>query len=146
MELYKDPMYARQFIIDRYENPEFKKTPPKDLNGFDSYTNKSESCIDNITVYIKVEALQIKEIFFDGVGCAISTASTDLLCKLINNQKLSDIKEIIFNYKKMISGEEYNESLLGALIVFRNISKQLNRIRCALSGFIAIEKILEQKW
>lgn len=146
MELYKDPMYARELIMDRQENPEFKKTPPKNLDGFDSYTNKSESCIDNITVYIKIENLQVKEIFFDGIGCAISTASTDLLCKTIINQKVSDIKEIILNYKKMISGDDYNESLLDILIIFRNISKQLNRIRCALSGCVAIEKILEQKW
>lgn len=146
MESYKDPMYARQLIIERYDSPEFKKNIPNNLVGFFSYTNKSESCIDNITVFIKLDKDEVKEIFFDGIGCAISTASTDLLCKAIISQKLIHIKEIVLNYKKMISGEEYNESILGMLIIFRNISKQLNRVKCALSGCIAIEKILEQKW
>lgn len=145
MESYKDPMYARQLIIERYDSPEFKKSV-SNLEDFISFTNKSESCIDNISVFIKFKESEIKEIFFDGIGCAISTASTDLLCKAIMSQKFSDVKKIVLNYKKMISGEDYDESILGVLIIFRNISKQLNRVKCALSGCTAIEKILEQKW
>lgn len=146
MESFKDPMIARQLIIDKYDNPKFKKAIDKPIEGYESYNNKSESCIDNITVYIKMDNQTVKDIFFSGLGCAISTASTDILCEMILNKDLSYIKNLILNYRKMVSGNEYDENLLQMLIVFRNISQQLNRVKCALSGCVAIEKILESKW
>ena len=42
----------------------------------------------------------------------------------------------------MISEKEYDEELLGELIVYNEISKQPNRINCALLPSVAIDKML----
>ena len=42
----------------------------------------------------------------------------------------------------MISEKEYDEELLGELIVFDDISKHPNRINCAFLPSVAIEKML----
>ena len=43
---------------------------------------------------------------------------------------------------QMIEGNSFDENELQYLIVFKNISKQLNRIKCAKVGVVAIEKLL----
>ena len=43
----------------------------------------------------------------------------------------------------MIEEKEYDEELLGELMVYDTISKQPNRIKCALVPVEAIEKMME---
>ena len=44
----------------------------------------------------------------------------------------------------MIQEKEYDEKLLGELVVYDEISKQPNRINCALLPSVAVEKMLEK--
>ena len=59
-----------------------------------------------------------------------------------NLKDKNDAKIILENYKNMISEKEYDEELLGELIVYNEISKQPNRINCALLPSVAIDKML----
>lgn len=65
----------------------------------------SDSCIDDLTIYLKIENDVIKDAFFNGVGCAISTASTDILCDIIKGKSEKDALEIIENYHHMLHEE-----------------------------------------
>ncbi|MDE7075460.1 MAG: hypothetical protein K2O21_02400, partial [Malacoplasma sp.] len=69
-------------------------------------------------------------------------ASTDILCSMIKNKNKKYINELIKKYFQMIEGNSFDENELQYLIVFKNISKQLNRIKCAKVGVVAIEKLL----
>ncbi|MDE6645857.1 MAG: hypothetical protein K2J69_00920, partial [Malacoplasma sp.] len=73
---------------------------------------------------------------------AISTASTDIFCSMTKNKNIKFINELIKKYFQMIEGNSFDENELQYLIVFKNISKQLNRIKCAKVGVVAIEKLL----
>ncbi|MDE6894101.1 MAG: iron-sulfur cluster assembly scaffold protein, partial [Malacoplasma sp.] len=141
----EDESKSRQLILDHYEIPDnkIKEDQIKKLsNNYQSFNNKSESCIDNLTIYLLIENEMVVDAKFSGIGCAISTASTDIFCSMIKNKNIKFINELIKKYFQMIEGNSFDENELQYLIVFKNISKQLNRIKCAKVGVVAIEKLL----
>lgn len=141
MDLYKDQDFCRQVIMDNYEHPN-KRIEKDELDEFLKFNNNSDSCIDNITIFMKIDNNIIKEMFFSGVGCAISTSSSNIICNLLIDKTLDESSNILINYSKMIKGEEYNSSIIGDLNVFNNISKQPNRIKCSSIGSDACKEIL----
>ena len=145
MESYNDANINRMIIMDNYEHPNKKVDIAPQDQGYKSFNNNSESCIDNLTVFLKIENGVISDAIFSGIGCAVSTASTNIFCNLIVSKTIEQLNEILLNYKKMISGEEYNSNLLADLNVFSNVHKQANRIKCASIGSDAIINILEGK-
>ncbi len=145
MESYNDANLNRMIIMDNYEHPNRKVDKNPDSSVYEGFNNNSESCIDNLTTFLKIENGIVIDALFSGIGCAVSTASTNIFCNLIISKSISELKEILINYKKMISGEVYNAHILGDLNVFSNVHKQSNRIKCASIGSDAIANIIEGK-
>lgn len=136
-----DKNIRREIILDNYQNP-----MNRGLTNDDEYIHQntnSDSCIDNIDMQLKVENGVIKDILFDGEACAICTSATSLLIKTLIGKTLSDAKNILTNYENMINEKEYDEKVLGELIVYDEIYMQPNRKMCALLPSNAVEKILE---
>lgn len=140
-----DPIVIRQMILERYESPfcKIEIEQEKELQNYKKYNHKSESCIDNITVYLKQENKIIVDAKFSGIGCAISTASTDILCELIVGKNEIEIFSILDNYYNMIKQEKYDLTKIGDLYIFQNVGNQMNRIKCALVGVDSIKNILK---
>lgn len=146
MQSSNDQIMIRQMILERYESPIYKVDEKNfDSKEYKSFNHKSESCIDNITIYLKIKNDIIDDAKFSGIGCAISTASTDMLCELIINKNFNKVIEILDNYFNMIKQEEYDESILGNLYIFKNVGNQMNRIKCALVGVNSIKNIIDKK-
>ncbi|EGZ30849.1 Fe-S cluster assembly sulfur transfer protein SufU [Malacoplasma iowae] len=143
MDSSNESMVFRQMILDHYENPINKKIDDDVINTYSKYNYKSESCIDNLTVYLKIENNIVRDARFDGIGCAISTSSTDILCEMIKNKNKNEIKLILDNYFSMINSEPYDQTIIGDLKIFKNVNQQLNRIKCALVGVNSIKNIID---
>ncbi len=144
MPISISPQMMREIIMDHYNNPINKKVP-SDLNGYKSIRMDSDSCIDDITIYLKIVDDKIVDASFDGVACTISTASTDILCELIKEKSTKDALYIVEQYKNMIYEKEFDDSVLDELIVFINTHKQAARIKCATLGSNGIEDIIDGK-
>ncbi len=133
----------RAIIMDHYSNPVNKKQPPKD--GYEKVHMHSDNCIDDIDVFLLVENGVVIDACFDGVACAISTSSTDIMCDLLKGKDVERAKYIIDQYHHMIHEEEFDESVLEESLAFINTSKQAARIRCATIGWNAADEILKDK-
>ena len=133
----------RAIIMDHYSNPVNKKQPPKD--GYEKVHMHSDNCIDDIDVFLLVENGIVVDACFDGVACAISTSSTDIMCDLLKGKDVERAKYIIDQYHHMIHEEEFDESVLEESLAFINTSKQAARIRCATIGWNAADEILKDK-
>ena len=132
----------RQIIMDHYSNPIHKHQPSGD--NYVKTHMKSDNCIDDIDVFLLIENNIIKDACFDGIGCTISTASTDIMCELLIGKTKDEAFNIIEQYLHMIHEEPYDESVLEEAIVFINTSKQASRIRCATIGWNAADIILKE--
>ena len=102
----------------------------------------SANCIDDINVYALLENDLVKEAYWDGVACTISTSSTDIMCGLMLGKSWDSAKYIIDQYHQMIHEEPYDDSVLDEAIVFMNTSKQAARIKCATIGWDAMDEII----
>ena len=130
----------RQTIMDHYSHPSNKQQPKNDK--YISTHMHSDNCIDDIDVFLLVENDKIIDACFDGIGCAISTASTDIMCDLFIGKSLQEANYIIEQYMKMVHEEEFDDEVLDEAIVFINTAKQAARIRCATIGYNAAKIIL----
>ena len=85
-----DDIY-REIILDHYRNPRNKgKLSNPDVSTHDS----NPLCGDEIDMHLKVEEDKIKDIKFEGRGCAISQASASMLTEMIAGRPLSTVKDI----------------------------------------------------
>ena len=135
-----DDNLKREIIIDNYQNPLNKELI--DDNSYLSVNQASESCIDNLDFMMKIENGVVKDIRFDGEACAISTSATSIMIRKLIGKSVEEVRNILTNYQNMIMEKEYDKKLLGELLVYDNISKQPNRIKCALLPMEAINKML----
>ena len=141
MPISINPQMMRAIIMDHYENPQYKKTPAN-KDAFKQFHMSSSNCIDDIIVYALEENNVIKECYWDGVACTISTSSTDIMCGLVIGKSIEEAEYIIDQYIHMIHEEQFDDSVLDEAIVFVNTSKQAARIKCATIGWDALENII----
>lgn len=135
-----DSNLRREIILDNYQEP-----MNRGLIEDDSYIKtrtSSESCIDDLSFMMKIEDEVVKDIRFDGEACAISTSATSIMIRSLIGKSVEDARKILTNYSNMINEKEYDEELLGELVVYDEICKQPNRKNCALLPENAIEKML----
>lgn len=142
MPISINPQMMREIIMDHYNNPLHKSTP-SDKESYLSIRMDSDSCIDDITIYLKIENDIVVKTYFDGIACTISTASTDILCDLILNKSKSDALYILEQYTNMIFEKEYNDEVLDEALVFANTHKQAARIKCATLGSTGLKELIE---
>lgn len=117
MDIYKE------HILDLYKNPLNKG---KIDNAHIKQHELNSSCGDDITLYFLIEDDKVKDVKFEGHGCAISIASTSLLTEKIKGMELSKIKDIS------------KEDVLDML----GIELGPTRLRCALLPLEAISKAI----
>jgi len=137
-----DEKLKRDIILDNYQNPVNRGLT--DSNGYIKINTRNSSCVDNIDVMAKLENGVFIDIRFDGEACAISTSATSIMIKTLIGKTISEAKEIIENYEKMINEEEYDKDLLGELVVYDTVSKQPSRKKCATLPFESIKQIINQ--
>ena len=138
-----DKEIKREIMLDHYQNPNNKQTINDER--YRSVHNASDSCIDDITVYMLIEDGIIKDTKFDGVGCTICTASTDIMCDLVTGKSLDEAKSIINEYYNMINESPYDEDKLDEANAFDTLYQQANRIKCGTIGIHAIEDLINGK-
>ena len=112
----------QQNIIDHYKNP---TNSGKIVDA--SYTKHiaNTTCGDEITIYVLLDGEIIKDIKFEGSGCAISMASSDILFESLKGTSISELPNITL---------QSIEKLLG-------ISISPARHKCALLGLDGLRLI-----
>jgi len=86
-----DDLY-REVIIERHKNPHYRGIlEPHDY----SFEDENPFCGDHIRVDVRTDdSGMITEAVFSGHGCAISTASADLLIESIIGRSVEEVKEM----------------------------------------------------
>lgn len=93
------------------------------------YRDLNTLCGDQVTIYAKVDGSRIVDIKFQGVGCAISMASTSMLTERVKGMELTDVLKM---------GQKDVLEMLG----IESLSPM--RIKCAMLGLRTLQKgILE---
>ena len=137
-----DSNLRREIIVDNYQNPVNRKKIDDD--SFVVASTISDSCIDNITLYVKFKGDIIEDIYFDGEACAITTSATSIMIKKLIGKTIDEANLLMNNYYNMIEEKEYNEELLGELNAYSEIYMQPNRKKCAIFPFEVLKKVINK--
>lgn len=136
-----DQELRREIILDNYSNPYHKETKHE---GFICANANNSSCIDNISIFIKLNKNIIEDAYFDGEACAISTASTSVMIKEIIGKTIEEANIFIQNFENMVNEKEYDESIMKESLAFNEIYKQESRKTCATLPYKALLKIISK--
>ncbi len=104
------------------------------------------SCGDEITLELDVEDGYIKDISYMGNGCAISQASTSIMCDTVKGLKVKEAITLAEKFIGMIKGQIKDEEELEDLgdgIAFINIRNMPARVKCAVLAWYTLKDILE---
>lgn len=137
-----DNELKREIILDNYSHP-FNRTS-EGVEGYTKINSNSESCIDNIDLYIKFNGNRIENIKFDGEACAISTASTSIMIKNMIGKDIDEILDYINNFEAMLNEEEYEDKDFEEAVVFDETYKQGNRKTCVTLPYSGIRKAINE--
>lgn len=137
-----DSNLRREIIVDNYQNPVNRKK--MDDKSFVVASIVSDSCIDNITLYVKFNKEIIEDIYFDGEACAITTSATSIMIKKLTGKSINEALDLMNNYYNMIDEKEYDSNMLGELNAYSEIYMQPNRKKCAIFPFEVLKKVIEK--
>ena len=92
-------------------------------------------CGDKLTLYLKVDDEdRVVDVRFNGMGCAISTASASLMTEYALGKTTAEILETKERFHTLLTGNP-NESgeadALGKLAVFSGVREFPARVKCA---------------
>lgn len=99
-------------------------------------------CGDQVTVYLAVERNVIKDVGFQGVGCAISKASASMMTETLKGLSLEDASKVFDEFRSMITQEDFDADLLGDAELLAGVSRYPARIKCATLSWHALNSAL----
>ena len=105
-------------------------------------------CGDQITVFLQLEEDAIKDIAFQGSGCAISKASASLMTAAVKGKTRAEAEGIFSRFHEMLTGEpgaKVDTERLGKLAVFSGVCEFPARVKCATLAWHTLKGALESK-
>ena len=87
-----------------------------------------------MTVYLNLEDDAVKEISFEGSGCAISKAAASMMTQAVKGKSKQEAEQLFTEFHGMVTGEldEENEpNDLGRLKIFAGVREFPVRVKCA---------------
>lgn len=100
-------------------------------------------CGDRVTVYLLIEEDTIKEVSFQGEGCAISKASASIMTEMLKGKSRGEAKAIFDKFHAMVTSGTPNLDELGKLGVFAGVNKFPARVKCAILPWHAVAATLQ---
>ena len=105
-------------------------------------------CGDHFTVFLELEGDSIRDISFQGSGCAISKASASLMTQGVKGKTRAEAARLFDQFHQLVTGqppENGNRNDLGKLAVFSGVSEFPARVKCATLAWHTLQASLEGK-
>ncbi|MDR2876706.1 MAG: SUF system NifU family Fe-S cluster assembly protein [Chromatiales bacterium] len=102
-------------------------------------------CGDKVTLYLHLDdAGVIRDIRFEGSGCAISVASTSLMTDALIGKTVQEAQALFARFHDMMMGADVDEENLGKLQALSGVKEFPSRIKCATLGWHALHAALKE--
>ncbi len=100
---------------------------------------QNPQCGDDLQVELAVDHDQVKDIRFNGQGCAICMASASMMTEAVVGQEVALAKDLQARFRAVLTGQlEPEGAHLGKLISLAGVRRYPSRIKCALLGWHAL--------
>ena len=133
----------QQVILDHNKKPRnFRKleTANRSAEGFNPL------CGDQLTVYMQMEDGVVKDLSFEGSGCAISKAAASMMTQSVKGKTREEAESLFDEFHRMVTGEldeETTPNNLGHLKIFAGVRNYPARVKCASLSWHTMHAALE---
>ena len=108
-------------------------------------------CGDRVTVYRRTRRRPIKDVSFEGRGCAISTASASLMTEVLKGKTLAEAEELFKDFHARVTGDAHPrrirrtalEDEMERLAPLTGVKAYPARVKCATLAWHAFEAALK---
>jgi nitrogen fixation NifU-like protein len=135
----------QQVILDHNKKP-------RNFHKIDSANHTAEGfnplCGDQLTVYAQLEDGTLKDVSFEGSGCAISKAAASMMTVAVKGKTKHDAEILFDEFHRMVTGEldEENEpNQLGRLTIFAGVREFPVRVKCASLAWHTLKAALNDQ-
>ena len=124
---------------------------PRNYRELAAANHKAEGynplCGDRFTVYLDMEGDSIRDISFQGSGCAISKASASMMTQIVKGKTKAEAEQLFDRFHNLVTGHApaNGEAELGKLAVFSGVSEFPVRVKCATLAWHTLHAALEGK-
>jgi nitrogen fixation NifU-like protein len=98
-------------------------------------------CGDKVKLYLKVEDGVIRDVRFEGSGCAIATASASLMTECIKGKSEAEALQLMESVHAMVAGS--GTSAAGKLAVLAGVREFPQRVKCATLAWHTMKAALD---
>jgi nitrogen fixation protein NifU and related proteins len=120
----------QEMILDHNRNPRNFGTienADRTAEGFNPL------CGDHYTFYMNLDDENVREIAFQGSGCAISKASASVMSTTIKGKSRNEAQALFETFRSMVTGEKKPDiDAMGKLAAFSGVSEFPARVKCAI--------------
>jgi nitrogen fixation NifU-like protein len=137
----RDDLY-QEMILDHYKHPRNQRPLPDADHDAEGY---NPLCGDHLHIYLKLDGDIVRDVTFEGGGCAISTASASIMTETVKGRTLAEAKEIFEAVHRMLLGENAElreDRRLGKLEVFSGVCRYPARVKCATLAWHTLDAAL----
>ncbi len=124
-------LYA-ELILDHNKAPRNRRQMPDANFEADGH---NPLCGDQIHVYLNVHDGVIKDVSFQGQGCAISTASASLMTEAVKDRSVEDAEALFRKFQLMVTDNEHHVAFEGDLLekleALAGVKEFPMRVKCA---------------
>ncbi len=106
------------------------------------------SCGDDLTLLVKLHDGIVADVSFMGAGCAVSTASTNMLIDLIKGKTVEESRRLLDLFFKMMSKESLSDDNLDELFdaqMLGYFADMPARIKCATLSWHCAKVLLTEE-
>ena len=102
------------------------------------------SCGDDLRVELRVEDDRVRDIRFNGQGCAICIASASMMSEAVKGREVALARDLQQRFRAVLTGRmEPAAADLGKLVSLAGVARYPSRIKCALLGWHAMMHALD---
>ena len=131
-----------EVILDHNRRPRnFQRKPP----GADHHGHGfNPVCNDEFQVHLRIEDGVIRDIGFEGAGCAISTASASIMTEAVKGKRVEDAERLIRGVQDMLIKDNPGDNL-GKVTILAGVREYPMRVKCATLAWHVLHAALENR-
>ncbi len=109
---------------------------PRNFRKLEGANRRAEGfnplCGDQITLYVRLEGGVIRDIAFEGSGCAIAKASASLMTSALKGKTETEAERLFGKFHELVTeSRDADPAELGKLAVFSGVREFPARVKCA---------------
>ena len=131
----------QEVILDHNKRPRNFRILPEPTHQADGV---NPLCGDRISVFLDIEDGVIKDIAFQGAGCAISSASASLMTEALKGKPVDDVENLFEAFHTVVTSDCECPRGLGKLSVLAGVRDYPSRVKCATLAWHAVRAALEE--